>query len=108
MPDGASSSDAQLTALSKATNTRWAAATTGSQSAASLELASGTSVLAVGGFSGGDPSPTLAEFRAYVASGQVRYYVASGDAAKIASWVRAHYRSTTVGVTTVYDLTEAK
>jgi hypothetical protein len=29
----------------------------------------------------------------------------SDDAARIAAWVAAHYRATTVGGTTVYDLT---
>jgi len=96
---------------------RWAAATVGSQSAGSLELASGASVMAIGGFSGSDDSPTLAQFEAYVQSGQVHYFIAGGgfgggpggsgggSASEIMSWVESHYTATTVGGMTVYDLT---
>jgi len=31
----------------------------------------------------------------------------SGASSQIATWVAAHYKSTTVGNTTVYDLTQA-
>ena len=67
-----------LVSLLQGAGTRWAAATTGAQSAASLQLASGVPVMAMGGFMGSDPAPTLAEFQADVASGQVRYYVEGG------------------------------
>ena len=49
------------------------------RSAASLELASGgKAVMAIGGWSGSDPAPTLAQFEAYVAAGQIHYFIASG------------------------------
>ena len=32
--------------------------------------------MAIGGFTGGDHSPTLAQFQEYVADGQVRYFIA--------------------------------
>ena len=51
----------------------WIVATTSADSAATLELASGAPVMAMGGFSGTDPAPTLAAFKARVVSGQVRY-----------------------------------
>jgi 4-amino-4-deoxy-L-arabinose transferase-like glycosyltransferase len=54
----------------------WAAATSSAQTAASLELASGKSVMAIGGFSGGDPAITLARFEALVREGKIHYYVA--------------------------------
>jgi 4-amino-4-deoxy-L-arabinose transferase-like glycosyltransferase len=57
---------------------RWAAATDGSQTAASLELATGgVPVMAIGGFNdqGGDLS--LAQFEAYVKAGYIHYYVVS-------------------------------
>ena len=57
---------------------RWAAATTGSQGAATYQLASGQPVMAIGGFTGSDPSPTLAQFQAWVAAGDVHYFVAGG------------------------------
>ncbi len=59
---------------------RWAAATSGSQVAGPLELASGTAIMAMGGFNGGDPAPTLAQFKQYVAAGDIHYYIAGGRA----------------------------
>ena len=99
----------------------WAAATTGSQNAASYQLASELPVMAVGGFNGSDPAPTLDEFKAYVAQGLIRYYIASGGlgggmggtqmggstaASEIAEWVAQNYTAQTIGNTTVYDLQE--
>jgi 4-amino-4-deoxy-L-arabinose transferase-like glycosyltransferase len=112
-----STSSALDTALSAST-TRWAAATIGSQTAASLELSTGASVMAIGGFTGSDDSPTLAQFEAYVKAGEIHYFVAgggfgggpgggSGAAAQISSWVTSHYTSTTIGGQTVYDLTKS-
>ena len=94
---------------------RWAAATVGSQSAATYQLASGRPVMAMGGFTGSDPSPTLAQFQAYVAAGDVHYLIAGdgmgggrdrGTASQITAWVAEHHTATTVGGTTVYDLTQ--
>ena len=65
----------ELVALLKAAPTKWSAATITGSSAASLELASGTAVLGIGGFMGSDPYPTLDQFKSYVASGQIRYFV---------------------------------
>jgi 4-amino-4-deoxy-L-arabinose transferase-like glycosyltransferase len=56
----------------------WAAATSSAQIAASLELATGRSVMAIGGFSGRDPAITLARFKQLVAEGKIHYYVAGG------------------------------
>ena len=41
-------------------------------------LATGQPVMAMGGFSGADPAPTLAQFRALVAAGRVHYVLVSG------------------------------
>ncbi len=96
---------------------KWIAATEGSQSAAPIELATGgDAVMAIGGFNGTDPSPTLAEFEAMVAKHEIHYYVGqSGNSfgggsgsSSIESWVAAHFKSQTVGGVTVYDLTTAK
>ena len=67
----------QLAGLLAATHTTWSAATNGSQSAAALEIASGTSVMAVGGWSG-DPVPTLQQFIDDVHAGKISYYVEAG------------------------------
>ncbi|WP_433203812.1 glycosyltransferase family 39 protein [Dactylosporangium sp. CS-047395] len=113
---GVSSSSIELTTLLKSTTTKWAAATTGDQTAAELELATGKSVIAIGGWDGSDPAPTLAQFQDMVAKGQVAYYVAGGRGggmgggmgggnSEIATWVAANYTAQTVGSTTVYKLT---
>jgi len=107
-----STSSTELTALLKAAGTRWAAATVGSGTAATLQLASGEPVMAIGGFNGGDPAPTLAAFQKYVADGDVRYFVSGGGGggggdrgnSEIATWVAANYTATTIGGQTVYDL----
>jgi 4-amino-4-deoxy-L-arabinose transferase-like glycosyltransferase len=112
--EGATSS-AALTKLLKSAGTTWSAAVNGSQSAATLELSSDTAVMAIGGWSS-DPTPTLAQFEAFVNAGEVRYYVSSGwggagggsgsTASAIQAWVSAHYTASTVGGSTVYDLTD--
>lgn len=109
LPTGSTS---DLTTLLSATTSRWSAAVVGDQSAARLELDSGTAVMAIGGWSGNDPAPTLAQFQEYVATGQVAYYVAGGQGggrggsdSEIATWVEQNFSATTVGSWTVYDLT---
>ncbi|HEY6789861.1 MAG TPA: glycosyltransferase family 39 protein, partial [Trebonia sp.] len=96
---------------------KWIAATEGSQEAAPIELAAGgDAVMAIGGFNGTDPAPTLAEFEALVAKHEIHYYVGRGNdsfgggngSSAIASWVAAHFTSETVGGTTVYNLTQPK
>ena len=110
--------------------------------------------MAIGGFSGTDPAPSLAEFEKLVSGHQIHYFVSggagggfggfagppgesgasrasgsaadpgggvpagfaaagspgggSGDASQITSWVEAHFKSETVGGTTVYDLSSPK
>jgi 4-amino-4-deoxy-L-arabinose transferase-like glycosyltransferase len=56
----------------------WIVATTSANAAGSIQLASGEPVMAMGGFSGSDPAPTLAQFKALVASGQLRYVLVNG------------------------------
>ena len=91
---------------------RWVAATVDANSAAGYELATGEPVMAIGGFNGSDPAPTLAQFQAYVRAGQIHYYIAGGmrgsaasSASEIASWVGANFSAVSVGGATVYDLT---
>jgi hypothetical protein len=123
-PSGGGSGQAGVSAALRAalekTTTRWAAAADGSGIAASLELATGgNAVMAIGGFTGSDPAPTLAQFEAYVKAGDITYYIAGGQggggaagpgggsavASQIASWVKAHYQATTIGGQIVYLLT---
>jgi 4-amino-4-deoxy-L-arabinose transferase-like glycosyltransferase len=93
---------------------KWVAATEGSEGAAPLELATGDAVMAIGGFNGTDPWPTLAVFEELVAKHEIHYYVGQGSesfgggrgSSAIASWVAAHFKKETVGGQTVYDLAQ--
>jgi hypothetical protein len=122
---------------SNASQYKWVAAITRSNSAAGYQLASGDPVMAIGGFNGTDPAPTLAQFEAYVRAGEIHYYISSGgfgggggggfggggggggfgggagggsggDASKISSWVASHFTAKTVDGTTIYDLTQPR
>jgi 4-amino-4-deoxy-L-arabinose transferase-like glycosyltransferase len=99
----------------------WAAAAVGSNNAAGYQLASGAPVMAIGGFNGTDPSPTLAEFQRYVADRRIHYFVrgkmmighwggttttGSRESADIAQWVETHYTPLTVDRVLIYDLTQ--
>ena len=59
--------------LAHQTTEDWIAATSGAMDAASLQLAARRPVMAMGGFIGGDPSPTLAQLQALVAEDRLRY-----------------------------------
>ena len=92
---------------------RWVLATSGSQSAAEIELATGEPVMAMGGFSGEGGNLTLGQFEQYVAAGEIHYYSASAgggpgggsSTSAITTWVTAHYKAVTIGGETLYDLT---
>ncbi len=99
-----------------ASNFRWVAATIGANSAAGYQLGSGDAVMAIGGFNGTDPTPTLAQFEQYVQQGKIHYFIsgggfspggggANGTGSQISAWVTSHYTAQTIGGTTVYDLT---
>jgi 4-amino-4-deoxy-L-arabinose transferase-like glycosyltransferase len=98
----------------------------GSQSSSAIIIATGEPVMTIGGFNGGDPAPTLAQFQQLVASGQVRFVLISGNGAgggpgggngtgqAISSWVTTNgtqvaasaYGGATGGAT-LYDLAGA-
>jgi hypothetical protein len=79
----------------------WLLAVSGSSSAASIILQTGgTPVMAMGGFTGSDPAPTLTQFQQYVTEGKVHYVLAGGagggfggrgggesDTAQVLAWV---------------------
>ncbi|MGW0162479.1 ArnT family glycosyltransferase [Mycobacterium sp. NPDC003323] len=107
--------DAALAQLVTGLDNRWAAATVGSMLAGELELRTGASIMAIGGFTGGDNAPTLEQFQQYVADGQVRYFIAGerfgppgrerdGEGTQITEWVQQHFTATDVGGAKVYDL----
>jgi 4-amino-4-deoxy-L-arabinose transferase-like glycosyltransferase len=115
-----SSSSPALTKLlqADADNYTWVAATVNSNSAAGYQLASDDPVMAIGGFNGTDPAPSLSQFEKYVSEGKIHYFIAGGgaggfgsggtgdDATKITSWVESHFTARTVDGTTIYNLTD--
>jgi hypothetical protein len=115
---GAATPSAEVTALLgvDSGSYTWVAAAVGANNSAGYQLATQDPVLAVGGFNGTDPSPTLAQFKQYVADHRIHYFIGgsnlgrmggggSGDAQQIANWVAETFTSTTIGGTTLYDLT---
>ncbi len=134
MPGATSVSDAMIALLLKdAGSYTWVAATTGAENAASYQLATEKSVMPIGGFNGSDPSPTLAQFQAYVSAGKIHYFIvgtagpggvglgagglggggqsgsggvsAADGSSSISTWVSETFTAQTVGGVTVYDLT---
>ncbi|WAE67384.1 glycosyltransferase family 39 protein [Streptomyces cavourensis] len=126
--NGASvSAEAKALLAKDADDYTWAAAAIGAQNAASYQLATEQPVMAIGGFNGSDPSPTLAQFKKYVEDGRIHYFVSgggmggggeggggmggggmggSGTAFQISSWVTENFTEVTVGGATFYDLTQ--
>ena len=120
-----STPSAELTQVlqADASSYTWVAATIGSNSASGYQLATGDPVMSIGGFNGTDPAPTLAQFQAYVASGQIHYFIAAGSrgrgfgggpfgqggtgstSSQITSWVERTFPAKTVGGITIYELT---
>lgn len=97
----------------------WIAAAVGAQNAAGYQLATELPVMSVGGFNGSDPSPTLVEFKAMVAAGEIHYFIGGGmggmggpggqmggsnSSAEITSWVAEAFTAQTVDGVTLYDL----
>jgi 4-amino-4-deoxy-L-arabinose transferase-like glycosyltransferase len=104
---------------------KWVLAVVGANEASGYQLSTDDAVMAIGGFNGTDPTPTLAQFEAMVASHQVHYFIAGGsfggglgggagagggsssDSQAITSWVEAHYSASEAGGTEVYNLAAA-
>ena len=68
---------------SRARGFRWTAAAIGANNAAGYQLASGQAIMAIGGFNGTDPTPTLAQFEQYVRTGEIHYFIAVAAAAAV-------------------------
>jgi 4-amino-4-deoxy-L-arabinose transferase-like glycosyltransferase len=59
-------------------NAAWIVAANSSQQAGTIEIATGLPVMAMGGFTGSDPTPTLDQLKSYVASGKLRFVLVGG------------------------------
>jgi len=75
--------------------------------------------MAIGGFSGTDPTPTLPQFQEDVAHHRVAFYITTNNRGRgpgwnshghpaIAAWVARTFRPVQVGSATVYDLSAPK
>jgi len=94
----------------------WVAATIGANAAAGYQLATSDPVMAIGGFNGTDPAPSLAQFERDVAAGKIHYFIRAGGfgsgggggstdvAQQIANWVAQHFSAQTVDRVTLYNL----
>ncbi|MCB0898216.1 MAG: glycosyltransferase family 39 protein [Actinobacteria bacterium] len=111
------SGELAATLTQDASSYTWVAAGIGSQTAAGYQLATGYPVMAIGGFNGSDPSPTLEQFQQYVAEGKIHWFIAGGNgggpggmgpggntSSEISSWVQQNFESVTVDGVTLYDL----
>jgi 4-amino-4-deoxy-L-arabinose transferase-like glycosyltransferase len=97
----------------------WAAAAIGANNAAGYQLASGQPVMAIGGFNGSDPYPTLEEFQGFVNAGQVHWFISGGGlggpgnggggtGSQISTWVQENFTAQTIDGVTMYDLSAAR
>ena len=114
---GAPTVDAEVTAAlqADAEDFTWVAATIGSNNASGYQLASEEPVMAIGGFNGSDPSPTLEQFQSWVESGQIHWFIPSGlgggismggssIGSEISTWVESNFETVTIGGLEMYDL----
>ena len=93
----------------------WIVAANSAQEAGSIEIATGLPVMAMGGFTGSYPAPTLAQLKSYVASGKLRFVLAGGgmggfpggsaDSSDRTTWVTSTCKAVNYGGTTssLYD-----
>ena len=93
----------------------WVVASVGANNAAGYQLSTGHPALALGGFNGSDPSPTLAQFKQWVAQGRIHYFASgsigasssgSNDSQLIRTWVMENFTAIRVDNVTLYDLTQ--
>jgi hypothetical protein len=87
---------------------RWAAAAMGARSAAAYQLAIDEPVLAIGGYKGTDPLPTLSQFQTMVRAGHVHWFIPGGIEGlaghAIATWVSSRFSQVVVDGFSLYDL----
>ncbi|HEX7492492.1 MAG TPA: glycosyltransferase family 39 protein [Candidatus Limnocylindrales bacterium] len=91
-------------------NATWIVAMNSAQESGSMELATGLPVMAMGGFTGSDPAPTLAQLKSYISSGKLRFIISGGgvggggfgggssnDSTSISSWVTSTCKAVDYG-----------
>ena len=107
---GGSGTDTQLVdyLVAHQGSAKYLVAASGTQSTASIIIATGKPVVTIGGFTGSDPAPTVSQLAAMVKSGQLKYVLLGegggrggpgGGSTDIATWVKAHGKAVS-GVST--------
>jgi 4-amino-4-deoxy-L-arabinose transferase-like glycosyltransferase len=97
---------------------RWIVAVSGANGAGQIELETGKAVMAMGGFSGSDNTPTVDQLKAYVASGELRFIVVGaggggggpfGGSSSVTDWVTSSCTAVDQGTgsTSLYDCSGA-
>ncbi len=91
-PGGGASVSAETIAYLEANqgSAKYLVAVNGSQTSASIIIATGKPVVTIGGFGGRDPAPTVSQLAEMVEQGELRYVLLSDDNSDIATWVKAH------------------
>jgi 4-amino-4-deoxy-L-arabinose transferase-like glycosyltransferase len=94
---------------------RWIVAASSSSQAAPIQLVTGQPVMAMGGFNGSDPVPTLDQLKAYISTGELRFVMAAGagfggfgqglgQVTGMRAWVRANCSLVGVAADSANDL----
>lgn len=104
------STSAVTAVVSDAEHYTWAAAAMGARSAAAWQVATGRPVMAIGGYKGTDPIPTLTRFQALAWSGRIHWLIPGGTygpaAQAIEAWVAPRFRAVSVDGRLMYDLSD--
>jgi 4-amino-4-deoxy-L-arabinose transferase-like glycosyltransferase len=100
---GSDSADTSLVSYLEAHQggAKYLVAATGSQTTASIIIASGKPVVTIGGFNGSDPAPTVSQLASMVAKGELKHVLVSsggfggggpggGSNSELTQWVKAH------------------
>lgn len=96
----------------------WVVAVVGGDPAAGYQLGTGRATMAIGGWRGTDPVPTLRRFERLVRAGRIGYFVpaspsagvfvpeseSSSQAGQISAWVAAHFKEVAIGGERLFDL----
>ena len=77
---------------------KYLVAASGSQTTASIIIATGEPVVTIGGFGGRDPAPTVDQLAQMVADGELKYVIVGsggggpggGGSSELSAWVQAH------------------
>ena len=90
----------------------WIVAVTSANQAGAIELATSQPVMAMGGFTGSDPTPTLEQLQAFAANGQLRFVIVGGqgggpgggsDSTARSPWVQANCTAVASVSASLYD-----